>query len=101
MEKIDIMELARQYPELMISVRASDLAEFGSRLILEAKRVAELAKDSSMDTERLITPREVMDRLKVSDTTLWRMEQDHELSPVFVRGQKRYRFSEIMSIIKR
>ncbi|MBR0531525.1 MAG: helix-turn-helix domain-containing protein [Bacteroidales bacterium] len=96
MSKINIIDLARAYPDVNLTIRAGDLAEFGEHLITDIMRKAEMVRSTE---ERLLSPEQVSNMLQVSDTTIWRMEQDGRLHSVLVRGQKRYRYSEIMKII--
>ena len=95
MNKINIIDLARTYPDVNLTIRAGDLADFGKNLI-DIMRKTEMVRSTD---EHLLSLEQVSNMLQVSDTTLWRMEQDGRLHSVLVRGQKRYRFSEIMKII--
>ncbi len=94
----NIMELAQTYPDLMLNIRASDLNDFGMRLIKESMVDIGRMNSHSKD-ECLVTPKDAVRILKVSDTTIWRMEKDGQLTPIYIRGQKRYRHREIMNII--
>ncbi len=64
----------------------AELKELYAEIRMEAERAA-IIKAS----ERLITPEQAADTLKVSKVTLWRWEKSGYLVPVSIGGKKRYR----------
>lgn len=74
----------------------AELKELYAEIRMEAERAA-IIKAS----ERLITPEQAADSLKVSKVTLWRWEKSGYLIPVSIGGKKRYRNSDIAKIIEK
>ncbi len=74
----------------------AELKELYAEIRMEAERAA-IIKAS----ERLITPEQAADTLKVSKVTLWRWEKSGYLIPVSIGGKKRYRNSDIAKIIEK
>lgn len=74
----------------------AELKELYAEIRMEAERAA-IIKAS----ERLITPEQAADTLKVSKVTLWRWEKSGYLVPVSIGGKKRYRNSDIAKIIEK
>lgn len=74
----------------------AELKELYAEIRMEAERDA-ITKAS----ERLITPEQAADTLKVSKVTLWRWEKSGYLIPVSIGGKKRYRNSDIAKIIEK
>lgn len=74
----------------------AELKELYAEIRMEAERAA-IIKAS----ERLITPEQAADTLKVSKVTLWRWEKSGYLIPVSIGGKKRYRNSDIVKIIEK
>ena len=71
---MDIYKLLNDYPDLTISIKLSDLAEFADQI---ANKVIDVLKDYDEDKKAtepndLISRRETMEMLGVSSTTLWR-----------------------------
>lgn len=74
----------------------AELKELYAEIRMEAEQAA-IIKAS----ERLITPEQAADTLKVSKVTLWRWEKSGYLIPVSIGGKKRYRNSDIAKIIEK
>ncbi len=62
----------------------------------DAKREAE-----ANAMEMLLTPEETIKILKISSTTLWRWSKSKYLVPIYVGGKKRYKHSNVLSIIEK
>lgn len=77
-----------------------DLNNFALRIIDGVREVIEdtLSKKSSRCNEDLISAEEVLARLKVSKSTLWRWEKQQYLTPVKLGRKKYYRPSDIQRI---
>lgn len=97
----NIIDLAKQCPEITISIKASDLIEAG-RTIKE-----ELLQDLGAITpgqqpaeeETFFSRDETMNKLKISSTTLWRWKKCGYLVPVQLGSMDRYRLSDINAIL--
>lgn len=74
----------------------AELKELYAEIRMEVERDA-ITKAS----ERLITPEQAADTLKVSKVTLWRWEKSGYLIPISIGGKKRYRNSDIAKIIEK
>lgn len=74
----------------------AELKELYAEIRMEAERAAVIKA-----SERLITPEQAADTLKVSKVTLWRWEKSGYLIPVSIGGKKRYRNSDIAKIIEK
>lgn len=72
----------------------AELKELYAEIRMEVERDA-ITKAS----ERLITPEQAADTLKISKVTLWRWEKSGYLIPISIGGKKRYRNSDIAKII--
>jgi predicted DNA-binding transcriptional regulator AlpA len=102
MKTLDLIELAELCPELTISVKVSDLIyafkETSAELLEQYARENPVA---SVEEEKLISPRETKDKLKISTTTLWRWDNSGYLKPVRVGGLVRYRLSDVNAMIEK
>ena len=98
-----IFELAREYPQMSVSVRLSDLLEAGEEL---ARRVAAdteamVAVRAAQVGDRLIPAGEAKAMLGNPDrSTLWRWSQKYNyLTPVKIGARNFYKASDIERII--
>lgn len=102
MKTLDLIELAEKCPELMISVKASDLIyafkETSAELLEQYVRENPVAP---AEEEKLISSSETKEKLKVSTTTLWRWDNNGYLKPVKVGGLIRYRLSDVNALIEK
>ncbi|MGM9753259.1 MAG: helix-turn-helix transcriptional regulator [Candidatus Cryptobacteroides sp.] len=101
--KQDLIKLAEQYPGLTITVGLDDLLKAGRTLCSELyDYIAETREQSApaaQPAEDLLTQTDVMEKLGVSRSTLWRWSQIGYLTPVKVGVSVRYRSSEVESLI--
>lgn len=99
--KLDIMELIKQCPGATFSIGAAELGLFAKQLIAEARREfeRERAAIEAGKAEVYLEPEDVKQMLKVSDSTLYRLNKSKILCYGFVGGQKRYRRSDIDRIV--
>lgn len=97
----NLIELARQCPEVTISVKASDLIEMGrtlkDELLQELRGVQPQAP--LLENETYISRDEAMAKLDVSSATLWRWKKSGYLVPDQLGHMDRYRLSDINHII--
>ena len=99
--EVNIIELARQCPEVTISVKASDLVEMGKTLkdeLLQDLRDV-LPEATHREEDSFLTREETMKKLGVSSTTLWRWKKCGYLVPVQLGAMDRYRISDINAIL--
>lgn len=99
--EVTLLELARQCPEVTISIKASDLIEVGRTLrdeLLQELR-GSMPETPSPENETYISREETMAKLDVSSATLWRWKKNGYLVPVQLGHMDRYRLSDINNII--
>lgn len=98
--KIDIYDLLEHHPGVTLSLSAAELGQFAKQLLADARREFERQNIVAADAraEILVEPEVVKSRLKISDSTLYRMSKAKILVPIWVAGQKRYRQSDIDKI---
>jgi len=95
---IDIMELAKNLPNLTISLTLADLNKFGEELVRKSKQnLEEILSDEKQ--ERYLTPKQTAEMLSCSIVTLWRHDKRGILTPVYWGGLKKYKYSQIKSIL--
>lgn len=96
---MDLLELARQYPDISVTIRLGDLIDANTILIQDAKRELEqLITDQN--TETYPTREKVMEILGVSSVTLWRWAKIGYLKPLNCGGKRRYRMSDVRRILE-
>ena len=96
---MDLIEVARQCPDLTVSIRLGDL-EANQSLVEEAlMRLKKSVAESR--TEIYLSRTKVMEMLEVASATLWRWEKCGYLIPLSVGGKKRYRLSDIQRLLNR
>ena len=103
METLDLIALAKQCPDVTISVKASDLISWGRSLkeeLLQDLRDNNLVK-TKKEVEDFITREEAMEKLKVSSATLWRWKKSDYLVPVKLGALDRYRVVDINRILSK
>ena len=100
MRGMDLIEVARQCPDLTVSIRLGDLIEANQNLVEEALMRLEKSVAESR-TEIYLSRTKVMEMLEVASATLWRWEKCGYLIPLSVGGKKRYRLSDIQRLLNR
>ena len=96
---IDILQLAKEAPGTIISVRVEDLVDANKRLVETA--ISGIEQSASMkDSATLLTRDQVMKKLNVVPSTLWRWQKRGYLVPVRVGGENRYRSTDIEKIVE-
>ena len=99
MNNINVIELAKQYPYLTISVTASDLIEVVDYCVQTTrKELEQIIQDSA--TETYLSPKKAAELLEVNTSTLWRWQKQSYLKPIELGGKRRYRKSDIDKILK-
>lgn len=99
--EVTLIELARQCPDLTLSVKASDLLQAGrvikEELLQELNLTAQEERPAS--AEESLSREETMKKLKISSATLWRWKKCDYLIPVQLGSMDRYRLSDINNIL--
>ena len=98
--KNNIYELAQTFPNISVTIKLSELIEFGKLLIAETKREFE-KQTKEKNTETYPDRAEVMDILGVSYATLLRYEKMGLLKRLPVGGRARYRMSDVKRFMER
>ncbi len=91
--------LAKEAPGTIISVPVGDLVEANKRLVETAISGLERAV-SAKDSAVLLTREQVMQKLNVVPSTLWRWQKRGYLVPIRVGGENRYRSTDIDKILE-
>jgi len=92
----NLIELVSHYPDLTISVKASDLITVNRQIFAEELEKL-LAK--SRDRPTLVDRQDAMRQLDASSTTLWRFQKLGLLTPIRIGNKARYKQSEIDAIL--
>lgn len=93
-----IEEIAKTFPNVSLTIQASDLIAFGVRLVNET--MARAKEECTKDDDPLITEEEVRNQFGVSSTTLWRWRKRGYLEGVPVGERIKYRSSDCRRILK-
>lgn len=103
--KQDLISLAEQYPGLTITVKLDDLLKAGRTICGEIFDYLadhrEVPVPAEQPEEELLTQWEVMDKLGVSRSTLWRWSQIGYLTPVKVGISVRYKIEEVDALLSK
>lgn len=100
---MNLKQITEQNPCVQLVVSASDLRELfndwqrDSRAQLEAAKAAATRQQSSDDG--LLTAKEAMAILRISPSTLWKLERKQDLVPVRIGRRVFYRKSDIDIVI--
>ncbi len=94
----NIIALAKECPDITITIKLHDLVEANTLLIQETKRELEQII-SDQKAETYPSREKVMEILGVSAATLWRWDKMGYLSPLNVGGKRRYRMSDVKRIL--
>lgn len=95
----NLVQVARECPNLQVSITLGELIEANSLLIDETKqKLEQLITDQN--TETYPTREKVMEMLDVCEATLWRWAKNGYLVPLNVGGKRRYRMSDVKRILE-
>lgn len=97
---MQLEELMRNGVGVTLAVSVNDLHEWSKGLIAEAKRELEgvVIKEK---TETYLTAKQTAEKLGVDLSTLWRWEKDRYLIPVRAGRKRKYKASDINSMLNR
>lgn len=94
----NLIELAKEMPNLTISVSLADLQAFHKEVIADTKRELEEVVISEK-AETYPSPKQVCEILDINMATLYRWKDKGYLVPIEVGGKRRYRMSDIKKIL--
>lgn len=94
----NLIELAKEIPNLTISVSLADLQAFHKEVIADTKRELEDVVISDK-AETYPSPKQVCEILGVDNSTLWRWKKKGYLIPIEIGGKRRYPMSSIRKIL--
>ena len=95
----NVIDLARQYPDVNLTIKAGDLIEAVEYCVNKARtELEQLITDAN--TETYPSPDQVAKILDVDKSTLWRWRKQGYLLPIEVGGKRRYRMSDIKRILE-
>lgn len=95
---MQLEELMRNGANVTLAVSVNDLHEWSKGLIAEAKREFE-GIIITEKTETYLTAKQTAEKLGVDLSTLWRWERDRYLIPVRTGRKRKYKVSDINSML--
>lgn len=96
---IDLLKLAKEAPGTIIAVPVGDLVEANTRLV--ERTVADLERAVAEKRETVYLTREqVIAKLNIVPSTLWRWNKRGYLVPIKVGGENRYKSTDIDRILE-
>ena len=95
----DLITIAKQCPDLVVSIKLGDLVEANNLLIAEVKQQLEQTITDA-NAETYPSREKVMEMLDVSQATMWRWQKSGYLVPINVGGKRRYRMSDVKRILE-
>ena len=95
----NLVQVAKQCPDLVVSIKLGDLVEANTLLIAETKRELE-QMITDQNAETYPSREKVMEMLDVSQATMWRWQKSGYLVPINVGGKRRYRMSDVKRILE-
>lgn len=96
---VDLLKLAKDAPGTIIAVPVGDLIEANNRLVDKVRTDLERAIAQKRETVYL-TRDQVLEKLNVDPSTLWRWAKRGYLVPVKVGGENRYKSTDIDRILE-
>lgn len=98
MKNINLVEIAKEHPGMIVSISVGDLMRANQELIDNTKRDMEKQLDEA-NHETYLNVAKVTEMLGVDRSTLWRWAQSQYLVPIKIGGKIRYKMSDINKII--
>ena len=95
----NLVQVAKECPELQITIKLGDLVEANTLLIGEVKRELEQTI-ADQNAETYPSREKVMEIMDVSSATLWRWQKIGYLVPLNVGGKRRYRMSDVKRVLE-
>ncbi|MBQ3843687.1 MAG: helix-turn-helix domain-containing protein [Bacteroidales bacterium] len=98
MKNINLVEIAKEHPGMIVSISVGDLMRANQELIDNTKRDMEKQLEEA-NHETYLNVAKVTEMLGVDRSTLWRWSQSQYLVPIKIGGKIRYKMSDINKII--
>ena len=95
----NVIQLAKQCPDVIISLKVGELIEAIDYCIQTTRRELEQQITDS-NTETYPSPDQVAKILSVNKTTLWRWRKQNYLVPIEIGGKRRHRMSDVKRILE-
>jgi hypothetical protein len=95
---MNLNEIAKTGANLTLAIGLNDLREWQKETIETTKRELENVIAFEM-AETYLSPKQVSQMLNVNLTTLWRWKKRGYLAPIEVGGLRRYRMSDVKSLM--
>lgn len=92
-------EILKTGKNVTLAIDANDLREWHKEVIAETKKELEQAVIADK-AETYISAKQVAVMLSVDLSTLWRWEKRGYLTPAKIGGKRRYKYSEVKSILE-
>ena len=100
LQSVNLLEVAKQFPDMSITVRLEDLMEANRSLLAELLEQESLEREKRSKEETYLTRDQVMDMLNISPTTLWRGMKQKYLVPIEIGAKRLYLRSEVERLLK-
>lgn len=100
LQSVNLLEVAKQFPDMSITVRLEDLMEANRSLLAELLEQESLEREKRSKEETYLTRDQVMDMLNISSTTLWRWMKQKYLVPIEIGAKRLYLRSEVERLLK-
>ena len=94
----NVIQLAKQCPNVMISLKVGELIETINYCMQTTRRELEQQITDS-NAKTYPTPDQVAKILSVDKSTLWRWRKRNYLVPIEIGGKRRYRMSDVKRIL--
>ena len=95
----DVIELAKQCPDLNITVKVGELLEVVEYCVDKTRKdLEQLVTDQHTETYPGVDA--VAKMLDVDKSTLWRWRKQGYLTPVEIGGKRRYKMSDVKRILE-
>ena len=95
---VEIEKLAKQFPDLNLTVKAGDLIEAVDYCVNKTRKELE-QQITDANTETYPSVAKTAEILDVTPSTLWRWAKNGYLVPLEIGGKRRYKMSEIQRIL--
>jgi excisionase family DNA binding protein len=95
----NLIDLAKQCPDVNITVKAGELLEMVEYCVsLTQTNLEQMITDAS--TEKYLSTGKAAELLEVDKSTLWRWNKEGYLKHISIGGSRRYRMSDIKKILE-
>lgn len=95
----NLIEVAKQCPDMIVSIKLGDLVEANKMLVEQTKAALE-QQITDANAETYPSRQKVMEILGVSYPTMWRWAKEGLLVPLNVGGKRRYRMSDVKRLME-